>query len=162
MGERHNAMTAPSISWSEFIVLFCTCGLTGAVLGPVLWVLLHGAPWFYLPLALPLGAAIASVLAVPAAVLASVCLLLARQYLRPKRPASWLLLGSAAGAVVGTVHPVVLLILATSEATGSPAMSVLPEGAMLIGVPGLVAGAIIGVLESRKQPSAPEGAIGVV
>jgi len=146
-------MKATSISWRHFGLLFCICWACGTTVGVTMYAAGDPAfPWMYLPLALPMGAAISFVCAAVAAPLASILVIEARRhpaFVRNTR--TWVLIGCVSGAAVGAFHPLVLLAAALAAATGDPVTPLFRSSALLLGVPGVVAGAIIGFLEARRR-----------
>ena len=136
-----------SVSWPEWTGILATCTISGTVLGAGSYWALH-TPRPPLPCVLPVAVGalvVAFVFALVASVVAwAILLILVAQY--GSQTASRLELastGATAGAVLGMLHPLVLLVAVVGALSPESApLSVLPLG-VLVGASGAVAGALI-------------------
>jgi len=146
-------MTSDVVTWRQFFVIVCVCWISGLTIGTTIYVVTEPSfPWSYLPLALPMGGAIALVVACVAAPLASILVLEARRHTSVLRSTkAWCVAGCVSGALLGALHPLALLAAALAGVTGDPIAPVLRSSVLFLGVPGGLSGLIIGFVEGRNQ-----------
>jgi hypothetical protein len=143
-------MSGTGISWRSCFLIFGICWASGVVVGIPMFIARDPSmTWLDWPLAVPAGAVIAFPFAAVAAVAASICVLVARRHGGTRRgAAAWVGLGTVSGAVVGTV-PFACAVVAVGLVSFEAAVPLLREVGLVLGVPGAVAGAAVGLVQAR-------------